>query len=60
MLPSTRSAGTPWPPTGTSARWTSCSTWTGCSRSGELTGGDLVLVLNTSPVAAWAATLWEV
>ena len=25
-------------------------------RSGELTGGDLVLVLNTSPVAAWAAT----
>ena len=29
-------------------------------RSGELTGGDLVLVLNASPVAAWAATLWEV
>jgi 3-oxoacyl-[acyl-carrier-protein] synthase-3 len=28
--------------------------------SGELTTGDLVLVLNNSPVAAWAATLWEV
>jgi 3-oxoacyl-[acyl-carrier-protein] synthase-3 len=26
----------------------------------ELTEGDLVLVLNNSPVAAWAATLWEV
>jgi 3-oxoacyl-[acyl-carrier-protein] synthase-3 len=28
--------------------------------SGELGEGDLVLVLNNSPVAAWAATLWEV
>jgi 3-oxoacyl-[acyl-carrier-protein] synthase-3 len=28
--------------------------------SGELTDGDLVLVLNNSPVAAWAVTLWEV
>jgi 3-oxoacyl-[acyl-carrier-protein] synthase III len=28
--------------------------------SGELSAGDLVLVLNNSPVAAWAATLWEV
>jgi 3-oxoacyl-[acyl-carrier-protein] synthase III len=28
--------------------------------SGELATGDLVLVLNNSPVAAWAATLWEV
>lgn len=27
---------------------------------GELDAGDLVLVLNNSPVAAWAATLWEV
>jgi 3-oxoacyl-[acyl-carrier-protein] synthase-3 len=27
---------------------------------GELGRGDLVLVLNNSPVAAWAATLWEV
>jgi 3-oxoacyl-[acyl-carrier-protein] synthase-3 len=27
---------------------------------GELATGDLVLVLNNSPVAAWAATLWEV
>jgi 3-oxoacyl-[acyl-carrier-protein] synthase III len=26
----------------------------------ELTDGDLVLVLNNSPVAAWAVTLWEV
>jgi 3-oxoacyl-[acyl-carrier-protein] synthase-3 len=26
---------------------------------GELTEGDLVLVLNNSPVAAWAVTLWE-
>ncbi|MFG3055731.1 3-oxoacyl-ACP synthase [Kitasatospora sp. NPDC048239] len=26
----------------------------------ELTEGDLVLVLNNSPVAAWAVTLWEV
>ncbi|MEA2138962.1 MAG: 3-oxoacyl-[acyl-carrier-protein] synthase [Solirubrobacteraceae bacterium] len=26
----------------------------------ELRRGDLVLVLNNSPVAAWAATLWEV
>lgn len=29
-------------------------------RSGELSQGDLVLVLNNSPVAAWAVTLWEV
>jgi 3-oxoacyl-[acyl-carrier-protein] synthase-3 len=29
-------------------------------RSGELSEGDLVLVLNNSPVAAWAVTLWEV
>ncbi|MCC2274662.1 3-oxoacyl-ACP synthase [Streptomyces sp. ET3-23] len=28
--------------------------------SGELAQGDLVLVLNNSPVAAWAVTLWEV
>ena len=28
--------------------------------SGELSTGDLVLVLNNSPVAAWAVTLWEV
>lgn len=28
--------------------------------SGELHTGDLVLVLNNSPVAAWAVTLWEV
>ncbi|MFG2713686.1 3-oxoacyl-[acyl-carrier-protein] synthase III C-terminal domain-containing protein [Streptomyces goshikiensis] len=28
--------------------------------SGELERGDLVLVLNNSPVAAWAVTLWEV
>ncbi|MFT7839333.1 3-oxoacyl-[acyl-carrier-protein] synthase III C-terminal domain-containing protein [Saccharothrix sp. BKS2] len=28
--------------------------------SGELGRGDLVLVLNNSPVAAWAVTLWEV
>ncbi|MFF8290554.1 3-oxoacyl-ACP synthase [Streptomyces sp. NPDC016309] len=28
--------------------------------SGELDEGDLVLVLNNSPVAAWAVTLWEV
>jgi 3-oxoacyl-[acyl-carrier-protein] synthase-3 len=27
---------------------------------GELAPGDLVLVLNNSPVAAWAVTLWEV
>lgn len=27
---------------------------------GGLTTGDLVLVLNNSPVAAWAATVWEV
>ncbi|MFH8348641.1 3-oxoacyl-[acyl-carrier-protein] synthase III C-terminal domain-containing protein [Streptomyces sp. NPDC018045] len=27
---------------------------------GELAPGDHVLVLNNSPVAAWAATLWEV
>ncbi|HUQ61470.1 3-oxoacyl-[acyl-carrier-protein] synthase III C-terminal domain-containing protein [Lentzea sp.] len=27
--------------------------------SGELAEGDLVLVLNNSPVAAWAVTLWE-
>ncbi|HEX6355505.1 3-oxoacyl-[acyl-carrier-protein] synthase III C-terminal domain-containing protein [Actinophytocola sp.] len=29
-------------------------------RGGELRTGDLVLVLNNSPVAAWAVTLWEV
>jgi 3-oxoacyl-[acyl-carrier-protein] synthase-3 len=28
--------------------------------AGELDPGDLVLVLNNSPVAAWAATLWQV
>lgn len=28
--------------------------------SGELHRGDFVLVLNNSPVAAWAVTLWEV
>jgi 3-oxoacyl-[acyl-carrier-protein] synthase-3 len=28
--------------------------------SGDVATGDLVLVLNNSPVAAWAATLWEV
>ena len=28
--------------------------------SGQLSTGDLVLVLNNSPVAAWAVTLWEV
>jgi 3-oxoacyl-[acyl-carrier-protein] synthase-3 len=28
--------------------------------TGELSTGDLVLVLNNSPVAAWSATLWEV
>lgn len=28
--------------------------------SGELADGDLVLVLNNSPVAAWAVSLWEV
>ncbi|MEV6808872.1 3-oxoacyl-[acyl-carrier-protein] synthase III C-terminal domain-containing protein [Streptomyces sp. NPDC051132] len=28
--------------------------------SGRLDRGDLVLVLNNSPVAAWAVTLWEV
>ncbi|MFE7558220.1 3-oxoacyl-[acyl-carrier-protein] synthase III C-terminal domain-containing protein [Kitasatospora sp. NPDC057500] len=28
--------------------------------SGELERGDLVVVLNNSPVAAWAVTLWEV
>ncbi|MGW0732409.1 3-oxoacyl-[acyl-carrier-protein] synthase III C-terminal domain-containing protein [Streptomyces sp. NPDC002851] len=27
---------------------------------GELSRGDLVLVLNSSPVAAWAVTLWEI
>ena len=27
--------------------------------TGELETGDLVLVLNNSPVAAWAVTLWE-
>jgi 3-oxoacyl-[acyl-carrier-protein] synthase-3 len=27
--------------------------------SGELAEGDFVLVLNNSPVAAWAVTLWE-
>lgn len=29
-------------------------------RSGEVSTGDHVLVLNNSPVAAWAATLWEI
>ncbi|MFI9360990.1 3-oxoacyl-[acyl-carrier-protein] synthase III C-terminal domain-containing protein [Kitasatospora sp. NPDC053057] len=29
-------------------------------RTGELAEGDLVLVLNNSPVAAWAVTLWEI
>lgn len=28
--------------------------------SGELAPGDLVLVLNNSPVAAWTVTLWQV
>ncbi|MEU2158766.1 3-oxoacyl-[acyl-carrier-protein] synthase III C-terminal domain-containing protein [Streptomyces sp. NPDC019396] len=28
--------------------------------SGELSEGDFVLVLNNSPVAAWAVTLWEI
>jgi 3-oxoacyl-[acyl-carrier-protein] synthase III len=28
--------------------------------AGDLERGELVLVLNNSPVAAWAATLWEV
>jgi 3-oxoacyl-[acyl-carrier-protein] synthase III len=28
--------------------------------SGELTEGDCVMVLNNSPVAAWAVTLWEI
>lgn len=28
--------------------------------TGQLATGDLVLVLNNSPVAAWAATLWEI
>jgi 3-oxoacyl-[acyl-carrier-protein] synthase-3 len=28
--------------------------------SGDVGTGDVVLVLNNSPVAAWAATLWEV
>ena len=28
--------------------------------TGAVSTGDLVLVLNNSPVAAWAATLWEV
>ncbi|QFZ20986.1 3-oxoacyl-[acyl-carrier-protein] synthase III C-terminal domain-containing protein [Saccharothrix syringae] len=28
--------------------------------SGDVGPGDLVLVLNNSPVAAWSATLWEV
>lgn len=28
--------------------------------AGDLREGDLVLVLNNSPVAAWAVTLWEV
>lgn len=28
--------------------------------TGQLAAGDLVLVLNNSPVAAWAATLWEI
>lgn len=27
---------------------------------GEVTSGDRVLVLNNSPVAAWAVTLWEI
>ncbi len=29
-------------------------------QAGELERGDLVLVLNNSPVAAWAVTLWEI
>lgn len=29
-------------------------------RSGDVVTGDHVLVLNNSPVAAWAATLWEI
>lgn len=29
-------------------------------RNGDLTEGHLVLVLNNSPVAAWAVTLWEI
>ncbi|RSM91590.1 3-oxoacyl-ACP synthase [Kibdelosporangium aridum] len=29
-------------------------------RSGELASGDHVLVLNNSPVAAWAVSLWEI
>jgi 3-oxoacyl-[acyl-carrier-protein] synthase-3 len=28
--------------------------------SGELSEGDCVMVLNNSPVAAWAVTLWEI
>lgn len=28
--------------------------------TGDVTPGDLVLVLNNSPVAAWAVTLWEI
>jgi 3-oxoacyl-[acyl-carrier-protein] synthase-3 len=32
----------------------------GLLSGGELDQGDLVLVLNNSPVAAWAVTLWEV
>lgn len=28
--------------------------------SGELRPGDRVLVLNNSPVAAWAVSLWEI
>ncbi|WP_424186819.1 3-oxoacyl-ACP synthase [Actinokineospora sp. G85] len=28
--------------------------------SGDVAGGDHVLVLNNSPVAAWAVTLWEI
>ncbi|MFG2061012.1 3-oxoacyl-[acyl-carrier-protein] synthase III C-terminal domain-containing protein [Micromonospora sp. NPDC048871] len=28
--------------------------------TGEVAEGDLVLVLNNSPVAAWSATIWEV
>ncbi|GAA0899660.1 hypothetical protein GCM10009558_110910 [Virgisporangium aurantiacum] len=32
----------------------------GILADGALAPGDLVLVINNSPVAAWTATLWEV
>lgn len=32
----------------------------GLLATGDLDPGDLVLVLNNSPVAAWAVTLWEI